>query len=348
MSVAVGTRRIGDGAPCYVIAEAGVNHNGDAELAHRLVDIAADAGADAVKFQTFDPDLLASPGAVKADYQIENTGTGGSQHEMLMALTLPRSVFADLARHATERRIEFLSTPFDLNSADLLADIGVSAFKIGSGEVTNHPFLARLAGFGRPLLLSTGMSTLDEVVAAVGVIQRSGNPPLALFHCVTSYPVDAAACNLRAMQTLRDRFRVPVGWSDHTVGGVVSIAAVALGAELIEKHFTVDRTLPGPDHAASLEPDELRTLVADIRSTESALGDGRKVPAACELGISKVARRSLHFSGNLPAGHAVRPNDLVALRPATGLSPALHDQLVGRVLRVDVARGDIVREDQLV
>jgi N,N'-diacetyllegionaminate synthase len=346
-SFPIGEKTIGPGHPCFVIAEAGVNHNGDAELAHRLVDIAADAGADAVKFQTFEPERLVSPLAPKAEYQLANTGPAESQLDMLRRLALPREALAALAAHAATRGLLFLSTPFDEASADLLEALGMPAFKVPSGEVTNHPLVAHVARKGRPVLLSTGMSTLGEVAEAVQVVREHGNPPLALFHCVTSYPASPAECNLRAMEAMRTAFGVPVGWSDHTMGIQVSLAAVAAGAALLEKHFTVDRTLPGPDHAASLEPGDLSALVRSIREIESALGDGVKRPTASEAANTAVVRRSLHASRSLSAGHVLGPDDLIALRPGTGLSPALRDRLVGRRLRVGVERGEMLGERHL-
>lgn len=346
-SFTLGTRTIGDGHPCFVIAEAGVNHNGDAELAHRLVDAAADAGADAVKFQSFDPERVVSPVARKAEYQIANAGSSESQLEMLRRLVLPQEALAPLAAHAAERGLIFLSTPFDEASADVLEGLGISAYKVPSGEVTNHLLVAHVAAKGMPVLMSTGMSTLAEVAEAVQVVRENGDPPLALFHCVTSYPAAAADCNLRAMGTMRAAFGVPVGWSDHTEGIQVSLAAVAAGASLLEKHFTLDRGLPGPDHLASLEPGELAALMKAVREIESAMGDGVKRPADSELANAAVARRSLHAARQLPAGHVLTATDLIALRPGTGLPPSHRDHLVGRRLRVGVERGEMLGERHL-
>jgi N-acetylneuraminate synthase/N,N'-diacetyllegionaminate synthase len=340
-------RTIGDGHSCFVIAEAGVNHNGDPALAHRLVDVAADAGADAVKFQTFDPQRLVSPLARKAEYQIANMGSSESQLEMLRRLVLPQRALAPLAAHAAERGLLFLSSPFDEGSADALEGLGMPAFKVPSGEVTNHPFLAYLAAKGRPILMSTGMSTLAEVAEAIQVVQENGDPPLALFHCVTSYPAAASDCNLRAIGAMRAAFGVPVGWSDHTEGIPISLAAVAAGAALLEKHFTLDRALPGPDHLASLEPGELATLVQAVRAVGSALGDGTKRPMPSELANAAVARRSLHAARPLPAGHVLNAVDLIALRPGTGLSPAFRDDVVGRMLRVAVEQGEMLGRHHL-
>ena len=346
-AVRVGGATIGGGAPCFVIAEAGVNHNGDVGLARRLIDAAADAGADAVKFQTFDPEKLVSRGARKAEYQRERTDRDESQLDMLRRLALPREDFAALAEHASSRSIRFLSTAFDEDSADYLESLGVSAFKVPSGEITNHPFVAHLARKGRPLLISTGMSDLYEVDAALRVVEENGNPPVALFHCVTSYPAPARDCNLEAMATMRRALGVPVGWSDHTTGLTVTLAAVAAGAEIVEKHFTIDRDLPGPDHAASLEPDELRDLVASVRTVEQARGSGIKVPAQSERPNMAAARRSLHAAADLPAGHVIGERDLVALRPGSGVSPARLPALLGRALRAPVRGGEMLREDHL-
>ena len=345
--VALGSGAIGPGHRCFVIAEAGVNHNGDPALAHRLVDLAAEAGADAVKFQTFDPDLVVAAGARKADYQIANTGAGESQRDMLRRLVLPRAEFKVLARHAADRGLLFLSTPFDEGSADFLDDLGLAAFKVPSGEITNHPFLAHLAVKGRPLLVSTGMSTLVEVGGALDTIAAHGDPAVALLHCVSNYPAAPADCNLRSMDTMRQAFRTPVGWSDHTLGVTVSLAAVAAGAEVLEKHFTVDRSLPGPDHAASLEPGELRELVESIRVIEMSRGTGCKVPAPSEAANAQLVRRSLHATRELAPGHVLTAEDLVALRPGTGVSPGARDRLIGRAVRRRIGAGEMVSEDQL-
>ena len=347
-TVRLGSATIGPGHPCFVIAEAGVNHNGDPALAHRLVDGAAAAGADAVKFQTFDPEQVVAAGAPKAAYQIATTGSGESQLEMLRRLALPRETLEPLAAHARDKGLLFLSTPFDTVSADFLDGLGLPGFKVPSGEVTNLPFLAYLARKGKPMLVSTGMSTLEEVATAVAVVRTSGDPPLALFHCVTNYPAAPADCNLRAIETMRRVFGVPVGWSDHTEGLYPSIAAVAAGASLLEKHFTLDRTLPGPDHRASLEPGELTQLVAAVRETEATLGDGIKRPAPSEASNARLVRRSVHAARPLPAGHVLALPDLVALRPGSGLPPSTIGRLVGRSLRVELARGEMLREEHLV
>jgi N,N'-diacetyllegionaminate synthase len=336
---------VGTGCRTFVIAEAGVNHNGSVELAERLVDVAADAGCDAIKFQTFEPTLLAAPTAGKADYQRETTGEAGSQLEMLNALVLPRDAHTALAKRARDRGLLFLSTPFDEPSADFLEQLGVPAFKVSSGDLTNVLLLRHLAAKRRPLLLSTGMATLAEALAAVATVCAAGATEVALFHCVSNYPAEPADCNLRAMATLRAATGVPVGWSDHTLGIDVTIAAVALGAELVEKHFTLDKTLPGPDHRASLEPEELAAMVRGIRTAEVALGDGAKEPRPAERSTAAVARRSLCYRQDLEAGQRIELRHLIALRPGTGIPTDQVDAIVGKRLRVAVQRGRLVDRD---
>jgi N,N'-diacetyllegionaminate synthase len=326
----------------FIIAEAGVNHNGSLDLALRLIDAAKASGADAVKFQTFRADLLATQSAHKAPYQERTTPEAESQFEMLRRLELDAAAHQRLIDHCRQVGIQFLSSPFDAQSADLLATMDVPVYKIPSGEITNLPFLRHLARKGRPLILSTGMSTLGEVEEAVQVLQAAGATRLTLLHCVTEYPAPYAEVNLRAMETLRTTFGLPVGYSDHTPGIDIAIAAVALGAEVIEKHFTLDRSLPGPDHAASLEPDELRQMVAAIRHVEVALGTGIKAPAPCELPNISVARKSVVAARALPKGHQLAAEDLGIKRPGSGLAPKLLPSLVGRTLRVDIGKDEII------
>lgn len=341
--IPIGDRSVGGGHPCFVIAEIGVNHNGDLELAHALIDAAVSAGADAVKFQTFVPELLAARGAPKAEYQ-KLRDSEVDQIAMLAKLALSEDAHRELQAHAVAAGIVFLSSPFDDHSVELLRRLDVPAYKIPSGEVVNLPMLRRIASIGRPILMSTGMCTLDEVAAAVDAVAGA---PLALFHCVSSYPAAPQDCNLRAIATLRERFGVPVGWSDHAEGVSIAVAAVALGAQMIEKHITLDRALPGPDHAASLEPGELAAMVRSIRAVEDALGDGVKAPTAGELAIARVARKSLHWRCTRDAGHAIGADDLVALRPGSGLSPALAEALLGRRLSRAVAAGAMVSAEDL-
>ena len=347
VSFRIGPRLIGGGAPCFVIAEAGVNHDGDPERARRLVEAAAAAGADAVKFQTFDAGRLATTAAPKAAYQVATTGDGESQLEMLRRLQLSNEAHRMLAEAARAAGLIFLSTPFDPPSADLLDSLDVPAFKLSSGELTNLPFLAYVAAKRRPLLVSTGMADLAEVEAAVDTIHETGARDLALLHCVSSYPAAPEDANLRAMDTLAARFQVPVGFSDHTLGLEVALAAVARGACVLEKHVTLDRTAPGPDHAASLEPAEFAALVRGVRRVEAALGHGRKEPAAAEADVARVARRSLVASRDIPEGAALTAGAVTALRPGTGLSPALLPSLLGRRARHAIAAGTLITLDML-
>lgn len=338
----IGSRSIGRGAPVFVIAEAGVNHNGDLDLALRLVDAAADAGADAVKFQTFTADAVASRAAPKAVYQLDRTDKEESQQAMLRRLELGRDELRAIQTRCAARRIQFLSTPFDANSADLLEELGVPAFKVPSGEITNWPLLGHIASKGKPVLMSTGMSHLGEVDDAVRVLRESGCRELALLQCVTAYPAPATDVNLRAMRTLEEAFGVPVGFSDHTLGLAVPLAAIALGACILEKHLTLDRSLPGPDHAASLELPAFRELVAGVRDVEAALGDGVKQPASSEVGNRAIARRSIAAARDLPAGTVLTGEMLCALRPATGLPPALMTQFIGRTTTRVVSAGEVI------
>lgn len=337
--ITIGSRPIGAGHPCFVIAEAGVNHNGDIDMAHRLVDVAVESGADAIKFQTFTADRLASSDAQKAAYQMQTTDAGESQHAMLKRLELAPDAHRVLMRHCADRGIMFLSSPFDETAADLLEDLGVAAFKIPSGEIVNLPFLRHVAKKGRPIILSTGMASMDEVTAAVGTLRAAGNRDIVLLHCLSEYPADPSQVNLRAIATMAEAFQLPTGFSDHTQGIAVAVGAVALGASMIEKHFTLDRTLPGPDHRASLEPFELAEMIAGIRTVEAALGDGVKRPQPCEMENRTIVRKSLVAARDLPAGAVLTEADFTAKRPGTGLSPALLPQLIGRTLAAPVSKG---------
>jgi N-acetylneuraminate synthase/N,N'-diacetyllegionaminate synthase len=334
-------RTIGGDAP-FVIAEAGVNHDGDVGAAHRLISIAAESGADAVKFQTFAPSSLVAAGAGTTPYQ-QRAGGVQTQAEMLAALTLPQEAWVELSADAREQGLIFLSTPFDLNSAELLAELGVPALKTGSGELTNLPFLRALAGFGLPLLISTGMANWDEVDSAVAA--TSGATEIALFHCVSAYPAPMAECNLRVIPAMQERYSVPVGWSDHTLGLTTAVAATSLGARLFEKHFTFDASAPGPDHAASLEPDQLRTYVSTVRETAVALGDGVKRRVPSEEENAPLVRRSWHAARDLAAGTALGEADVVALRPESGISVAVD--LAGATLARPVSGGQPLLPEDL-
>jgi N,N'-diacetyllegionaminate synthase len=344
--IRLGERAVGHSSPVFVIAEAGVNHDGDPDTALELVDAAAAAGADAVKFQTFEPTQLVTAGSELAAYQRERESGASTQLEMLSRLTLDRAAHERLVARCAQHGISFLSTPFDSGSASLLADLGVPAFKVGSGELTNLPFLEQLAAYRRPILLSTGMSDLDEVSAAVAVIRRHG-APLVLLHCVSSYPAPDAEANLRAIGTLRRTFEEPVGYSDHCLGMEVSLAAVAAGACMLERHFTLDRSRPGPDHAMSMEPEELGELIRRVRSLETILGDGVKRPQPSEAELRVVARRSIVAARPLAAGERLSADALAIKRPGDGLPPARLPDLVGRRVLRDVEADDPLREEDL-
>jgi N,N'-diacetyllegionaminate synthase len=336
-----------DHGSCLLIAEAGVNHNGSLELAHRLVDVAAAAGADVVKFQTFKAEQLASASAPKAAYQVSQTGAG-DQLAMLRQLELPLAAFAELAAHCRERGIGFLSTPFDLASAEALINLGMEQIKVPSGELTNAPLLRGLAATGLPLIVSTGMATLAEVADAIGWIstarEQAGHGAnlaevVTLLHCTSNYPTALCDVNLRAMRTLADRFALPVGYSDHTAGVAVAPLAVALGARVIEKHFTTDRYLPGPDHQASLEPLELAQLAQAIRTASMALGSATKAPVAAEWEVRTAARRSVTLTRDVPAGAVLSPADLTLQRPGDGIAPVDLEHVPGHRLKAAAAAG---------
>jgi len=338
----VGDRHIGGDARVFVVAEAGVNHNGDVALALALVDAAADAGADAVKFQTFRTDALVSRAAPKAGYQVETTGAGESQRDMLARLELTVEEFARVQERCAKRGVVFFSAPFDDASADALERLGAPIFKIPSGEITNLPFLRHVAAKRRPMIVSTGMSTVAEVGDALAAIRAAGDPPVALLHCLSAYPAPPAEMNLRAMDTLRARFALPVGLSDHTLGLEVALAAVGRGAAIVEKHLTLDKTLPGPDHRASLDPGEMAALVRGIRTVESALGDGDKRPAPSELDTRRVARKSVVAARALRAGARLTAGDVAIKRPGTGIPPGELERVLGRRLRRDVAVDEVL------
>jgi N-acetylneuraminate synthase len=331
----------------FVIAEAGVNHNGNEPLAMKMVEVASRAGADAVKFQTFRSDRLVSPVAETAGYQLAATGKA-TQHEMLKTLELSEQVHRRLAALCGSLGIEFMSTPFDEQSADFLINVGIRRLKVASGELNNLPFLEYLARKRIPMILSTGMSYLAEVEEAVHCIRAAwgesfGPADLTLLHCTSAYPTSPADVNLQALCTLRDRCGLPVGYSDHTLGVHVSIAAVALGAQVIEKHFTLDRAFEGPDHAASLLPAELTELVQQIRQTEAALGDGSKTPRQVELRTRDLVRRSVFAAVSLERGTLLTRQHLTLLRPGTGLSPSTLGALLGKRLRKAIQAGEMIR-----
>jgi N,N'-diacetyllegionaminate synthase len=327
-----------------IIAEAGVNHNGDLELAKQLVDAAANAGADLVKFQTFSAERLATASAPKANYQNQTTDQKQSQFAMLQQLELTPQMHEQLIAHCAIQGIGFFSTGFDTQSVDYLASLGTERFKIPSGEITNLPYLRHIGGFGKPLILSTGMATLSEIEAALDALEIAGTPrtQITVLHCNTEYPTPMQDVNLLAMTRIRDAFGVAAGYSDHTAGIEVPIAAVALGATVIEKHLTLDRKLPGPDHKASLEPDEFAAMVCAIRNIEQAMGDGIKRPSTSEAKNKPIARKSLVAAKAIKSGERFTPENLTAKRAGTGISPMLWDEMVGRTATRDYGADELI------
>ena len=327
-----------------IIAEAGVNHNGDLNIAHKLIDVAADFGADLVKFQTFSADQLVTISAKKADYQNQTTDVNESQYDMIKKLELTREMHMELISHCNEREIGFFSTGFDLRSLDLLNELGLDLFKIPSGEITNLPYLRHIGRFNKPVLLSTGMSDLGEIEAAIRILEHSGTTRerITVLHCNTEYPTPFSDVNLKAMMSIGHAFGVKVGYSDHTLGIEVPIAAVALGATVIEKHFTLDRSLLGPDHRASLEPEEFKTMVASIRNVELALGDGLKKPSPSEIKNKPIVRKSLVALSPIRAGEKFSELNITVKRPGTGLSPMLYDDVMGMEAQQDFEPDDLI------
>ena len=327
-----------------IIAEAGVNHNGDLELAKQIVKAAANAGADLVKFQTFTAEGLAIDSAPKADYQNQTTDQKQSQFAMLRQLELTAEMHEQLIVYCSKQGIGFFSTGFDLQSVDYLASLGADRFKIPSGEITNLPYLRHVGAFGKPLILSTGMATLGEIEAALAACEIAGTPRsrITVLHCNTEYPTPMCDVNLRAMCSIRDAFGVAVGYSDHTLGIEVPIAAVALGATVIEKHLTLDRNWPGPDHKASLEPDEFAVMVRAIRNIEQAMGDGIKRPSPSEAKNKPIARKSLVAARSIKAGERFTPENLTAKRPGTGVSPMRWDTAMGRTATRDYDADEMI------
>jgi N,N'-diacetyllegionaminate synthase len=328
-----------------IIGEAGVNHNGSLETAKQLVDAATEAGADMVKFQTFSADRLVTTSARKADYQNQTTDATESQHAMIRKLELSREMHENLIAYCKQCGIEFFSTGFDTQSIDMLVDLGLEQFKIPSGEITNLPYLRHIGKFGKPVILSTGMAILGEIEAALEVLETSGTQRknITILHCNTEYPTPLEDVNLRAMLAIRDAFGVAVGYSDHTLGIEVPIAAVVMGATVIEKHFTLDRTLPGPDHAASLEPHELKEMVIAIRNIEKAMGDGIKKPSPSEMKNMTIARKSIVAKKPINKGEVFTEENLTTKRPGTGISPMEWDNIIGKYAEQDYEMDDLIR-----
>ncbi|MDE6604104.1 MAG: N-acetylneuraminate synthase [Lachnospiraceae bacterium] len=326
----------------FIIAEAGVNHNGSLETARKMIDAAAEAGADAVKFQTFKTENLVCRNAEKAAYQKTTTDAGESQFDMLKRLELTPDMHKELINYCHEKNIMFLSTPFDVDSLHYLVDCGLGVIKVPSGEITNYPLLREAGKSGRRIILSSGMSTIDEVREAVAVLKENGSTEIAVLHCNTEYPTPFSDVNLKAMRTIKAEIGVPVGYSDHTPGIEAAVAAAALGAEIIEKHFTLDKNMDGPDHKASLEPNELAELVKAVRHIEQALGDGEKKPSESEKKNMSVARKSIVAGCEIKAGERFTEDNLAAKRPGSGLSPMLWNQVIGQKAKRDFAADEMI------
>ena len=330
--------------PTLIIAEAGVNHNGDLTIAKKLIDVAAGVGADYVKFQTFKAEKLVSKDAPKAAYQHKGSSDRESQYDMIKRLELDIDAHTVLIAHCKKKKIRFLSTAFDLESIDLLDDLGIDLYKIPSGEITNLPYLKKIASKRKPIILSTGMCFLGEIEAAIEVLLKNNTirEDLVVLHCNTDYPTSMQDVNLMAMTSLSKAFNVSVGYSDHTMGIEVPIAAVALGAVCIEKHFTLDRSMEGPDHVASLEPEELKQMIEGIRNVERALGSSVKRPSDSEIKNRVIARKSIHVSHDLKASHILSECDLEMKRPGSGICPMQIKSILGRKLNKNISKGNML------
>ena len=344
--IKIGNKIIGEGEPCFIIAEAGVNHNGDFRLAKKLINVAKQAGADAVKFQTFKAENVVTETAGMAEYQKENIGSKKSQLSMIKELELSYKDFIKLKKYCDEKKIIFLSTPHSEDAIDFLEPI-VPAYKIGSGDLTNLPFLGKIAKKQKPIILSTGMANLSEVREAISTIKKQENKKIILLHCTTNYPCPLKEVNLKAMLTLKKEFDLPVGYSDHTLGITVPIMAVAMEAKVIEKHFTLNKNLPGPDHKASLEPRELEEMVKLIREAEKVLGSGIKKPTKSEEKIKKIVRKSIIAKTNIPKGRKLTKEMLVIKRPGTGIEPKYINKIVGKVAKKEIKKDNLIKFEDL-
>jgi len=340
--IKIGNKIIREGNPCFIIAEAGVNHNGDIKLAKKLVDVAKEAGADAVKFQTFKAENVVTENAAMASYQKRNIKKKETQQEMLKEMELDYKDFIRLKKYCDKKKIIFLSTPHSEDAIDFLEDL-VPAYKVGSGDLTNLPFLEKIAKKKKPIILSTGMATLSEVKEAVRTIKRAKNNKIILLHCTTNYPCSLEEVNLRAMLTLKKEFNLPVGYSDHTLGILVPVMAVTMGARVLEKHFTLDKHLPGPDHKASLEPDELKEMIKAVRNVEKTLGNGIKKPTRSEEKIKKVARKSIVAKVDVPKGVKITKDMLDIKRPGTGIEPKYLKRIIGRKSKKNIKKDELIK-----
>lgn len=325
-----------------IIAEAGVNHNGDINIARQMIDVAAGSGVDYIKFQTFKAEKLVVENAQQADYQKRNTGKSESQLDMLKKLELTQDDFIELKKYCGEKKVGFISTPFDLDSIDFLETLDMDLWKVPSGEVTNYPYLVKIAKTHRPVVMSTGMCDIDEIKEAVKVLRDNGCVELTLLHCNTMYPTPFEDVNLKAMETLKREFDVPVGYSDHTLGIEVPIAAVAMGARVIEKHFTLDKNMEGPDHKASIDPVELKQMVSAVRNVEKALGDGDKHVTDSERANKAVARKSIVAAEDIKAGQVFSEVNLTVKRPGTGISPMRWQEVLGRKADRDYKKDELI------
>lgn len=329
----------------FIIAEAGVNHNGSVELAKKIVDAAKDAGADCIKFQTFKAEHLAGKNSIKADYQIINTDNTQSQFEMLKELELRFQDFAELKKYCDKRNIMFISSPFDIESVDFLASIGVEIFKIPSGEITNLPYLRKINSYQKKVILSTGMSDLNEIQSAIRVLVDSD---ISLLHCTTEYPCPFEYVNMRALETLKEKFGLPIGYSDHTEGIEISVMAVSMGATIIEKHFTLDKNMVGPDHKASLEPEEFKLMVNAVRNVEKAFGNGEKKLQLPEKKNILIVRKSIVAKTNINKGEIYTEDNLTCKRPGNGISPMKWDELVGQHANRNYKKDEFIKCERFV
>ncbi len=345
--VNIGDKTIGGKAPCYIIAEAGVNHNGSLEMALDLVRAAKEAGVDCVKFQTFKAEAVVTAAAPKANYQLEVTDRAESQLAMLKKLELPLHHYNEIIALCKKLDIQFLSTPYNYADADFLNELGVDAFKIASGQLVEWDFLQYVAGFGKPMIISSGMATLGEVYEGVAAIRQTGNEQIALLQCTTNYPSSLEDANILAMKSMRHSLDILIGYSDHVPSNYACYSAVALGAKVIEKHFTLDKNLPGPDHSSSLNPEEFAELVTGIRNIEKTLGDPVKRPTAAEIANTKGMRRSIVVVEDLAAGTVLKKEHLAFKRPATGIAPKRLEEVIGKKLVADIGKDTILSEGHI-
>ena len=346
MKIRIGNNLIGEEEPCFIIAEAGVNHNGDIKLAKKLIDVAKEAGADAVKFQTFHAEEIVTLKSKKAIYQ--NRAKEKTQYEMLKALELSFDEFRELKRYCDNKDIEFISTPYDIKSVEFLNEIGVNRFKVASADIINKPLIEAIAKTEKQIILSTGMATLGEIERTISLIKDFGNKDIILLHCTTSYPTPYDQVNMNVLDTLKKAFGLPVGYSDHTLGIEIPIMAVSLGAKVIEKHFTLDRMMEGPDHFASLEPDELKKMVGAIRNVEKAFGSERKEITTEEEKNVFFMRRSIHAAVDMKQGEIIKKNNIEIIRPFEGIEPWFLEIILGKKIKTNVKKDEPIKWEDLL